>query len=63
VNERSHCCDQSCVCPSCEKPLFYSAAFNQHACSDPNCEFAAGTPDQLELWMKRRHVHHLAKES
>lgn len=38
----THRCDQSCRCPVHETPLLYNEAKQQHACQDPQCEFAHG---------------------
>lgn len=37
-----HRCDEHCVCPDHDTPMWWSASQNLHACQDPTCRFAHG---------------------
>ena len=45
--DRTHRCDERCVCPLDGKPTWYAPSTGQHACQDPECENAhpADVPD------------------
>lgn len=38
--------DCFCRCPADDNPLYYAPAQRQHACTDPNCVYASGIPEQ-----------------
>ncbi len=37
-----HSCDERCTCPRHGTPLIYWPAGDDHACQDPECEYAHG---------------------
>jgi hypothetical protein len=37
---RAHRCDERCACPADGKSMYYAPSTGQHACQDPDCEYA-----------------------
>jgi hypothetical protein len=37
---RTHRCGERCTCPAGGKPMYYAPSTGQHACQDPDCEYA-----------------------
>ena len=46
-SDGAHRCDGRCVCPEHGTPLFYWPNGDDHACQDPECEYAHGMNDLL----------------
>jgi hypothetical protein len=40
AERRRHRCCERCVCPADGKPMHYAPSTGQHACQDPDCEYA-----------------------
>jgi hypothetical protein len=38
----AHQCDDGCVCPVHQTPLFWWPSGKLHACQDPECRYAGG---------------------
>jgi len=38
----AHWCDDGCVCPLHQTPLYWSPSRELHACQDPECHYASG---------------------
>lgn len=50
-----HQCDDRCICPIHHTPMLYSRAQNEHACQDPNCQYAHGLETHLfRRWIEDR---------
>lgn len=35
-----HRCDERCLCPADGLPMWYAPSTGQHACQDPDCQYA-----------------------
>lgn len=42
TDDATHRCDEHCTCPIHGTPWLYAPASNEHACQNPDCEYAAG---------------------
>lgn len=51
-----HKCDDGCVCPIHGTALFYNRLHNEHACQDPDCEYAHGLEEALWQEAKERYT-------
>jgi|GEM_PF-6757482 len=40
AERRTHRCDESCACPADGLPMIYAPSIGQHACQNPDCEYA-----------------------
>lgn len=52
MSSKQHRCDERCVCPVHDTPLFYSPSNDDHACTDVDCVHGHGglTPGVDPAW-------------
>lgn len=65
AQDQAHRCDQACVCPTHpDLPLLYAALVREHACQDPDCEFAHGleTRENSQLWFLKHWTRRVGPE-
>jgi hypothetical protein len=53
-----HLCDDRCICPVHDTPMWYSRSCDDHACQDPDCVFAHGFN---EAWWAQMSDHLIMK--
>ena len=58
----SHRCDEWCTCPIHRTPLIYWPAGNDHACQDPECEYAQGMRASLYAYRFKMPSSSITKE-